>query len=147
MKHNHRKRHKPQSRKAAAASNPAWERIKDRFRRIDRGDVLRTGGWLIGLGALYALLNHFRFTFHWVLCPVALGLLAVAYLILNGGSFDRHTQLTPDDLPSDWDRARKEKAVADFYARKAWAKRLLPPLIGVMLTLMFDLIYLNGVTL
>lgn len=152
MKHNakHRGHHgdkKNRTSPHAASANPAWERIKERFRRIDRGDILRTAGWLLLFSALYALLNHFRFTFHWVLYPVVLGLLAVAYLLLNGGSFDRHTTLTVDDLPDDWDRARKEKAVSDFNARKAWAKRLLPPLIGIMLTLMFDLIYLNVVTL
>ena len=147
MKHSHHKRKRRPAGKESASYNPAWERIKERFRKIDRGDVLRTGAWFLGLYALYTLLNHFRFTFHWILYPIFLGLLAVGYLILNGGSFDRNRILTPEDLPAEWDRERKEKAIFELNRRRAWAKRLLPPLIGVVLTLMFDLIYLNVVTL
>lgn len=143
----HKKRHRKPSPSPRTDSNPALARIKERIRRIDRQDVIQTALWLVGVFLFYTVCNHLRLTFHVILYPIALGALAVGYFLLNGGTFERNSELDPSRFPEDWDEERREKETARFYRNRALAKRLLPPLFAVITTLCIDLIYLNVVSL
>lgn len=140
----HRKSHK--AAKNTSYANPAWERVKARFRKIDRKELTATVLWFLSVFLFYTVCNFFEWTFHVVLYPLALGLLAGGYLLLNGGTFARDAEPDPDRFPASWDEERRKQACERFARNRKWARKLLPPLFAVMATLCIDLIYLNVVT-
>ncbi len=70
---------------------------------------------------------------------IALALLAMAYIAINRGSF---TVATEDMLPEDWSAEEKKNFIALQIERRKKSEFLLYLLIGIMLTLIFDTMYL-----
>ncbi len=128
------------------SSNPAWDRVKERFARIDRRDVLKTGLWFLLLFSLYTVCSYFELTLHVYAYPIALGVLGGAYVFLNGGTFDRHATIDEDRFSPDLTKEQKRKIIEGFARRQKLARSLLAPLFGVMMTLLIDLIYISVVT-
>ncbi len=145
MKHKKRRRPRHEQSKTDRSANPAWERVKDRFRRINRRTVMITLFWFLGAELFYTVCNYFTFTFHLYLYPIAFGVLALAYFILNGGRLGGQAEFNPSALPSSMTEEEKQKAENAFNLRRKWAKSLLPPLFAIITTLCIDLIYLNWV--
>lgn len=72
----------------------------------------------------------------------ALGVLFVAYYILNGFSFDKEER-TVDDLPEKWDDERKRKYLAGLGANREKAKKLIYFIFPLVLTMLIYYIEIN----
>ncbi len=88
---------------------------------------------IFGVYQLCVYLN-FRPIVH--IYAIAVCLLAIAFCVLNKGFSNR--KLTLNDLPKEWDDGKK----AAFLENRRRARYLLIPIIGILLTFAFDIIYL-----
>ncbi len=140
MKHKKRRNPRPERTKKTGAVNPAWERVKERFTRIDRREVLRTGLWFLGAFSVYTVCNFFRLILHVYLYPIVLAVIALVYLYLNGGTFDRRAVIDEEKLPKGIDEGEKARLIQAFYARRKKAKRLLAPMFALIATILIDYI-------
>ena len=144
----HKKRRKPRPERASGKQgNPAWEQIKDRFRRIDRSAVFACALWFFVLFGIYTVCNHYQLILHFYVYAIAAGIIALSYFVLCGGSFSGDVEFNKEALPKSMTDSEKDLAEEKFYKRREWAKRLIPPLFGIILTLGIDLVYLNVVLL
>lgn len=70
---------------------------------------------------------------------ITLALLAMAYIAINRGCF---TIATEDMLPEEWSLDEKRSFIAKQVERRKKSEFLLYLLLGIMLTLIFDTVYL-----
>ncbi len=102
--------------------------------------------WLVTflcVGAIFALYQicvalYFKYIIH--IYSVALFLCALGYGIINRGFFNR--KITAEQLPAEWDSERKKAFISDMEKRRKKAKLLLIPVIGILITFAYDIIYL-----
>lgn len=90
--------------------------------------------------AVYQLLITLRCG--WVM-PLYCGLLlilAIAYMVINRGNLGK--KLEYGDLPEDWDEEKKQALLAEQQRVRKRSKPILIPIIGILITLAFDIIYL-----
>ena len=90
---------------------------------------------------VYMVFVHYNMPFIIHTYAVALFVLSVAYVLLARGysckPFDESL------FPDDWDAARRAEYLLGDVRRKKIAKTLLLFIIPIMLTFMFDMIYIN----
>lgn len=65
---------------------------------------------------------------------------ALCFGMINRGFSNK--KVTHEDLPRDWDTERKNAFIADTDSRRRRAKIFLIPIIGILVTLAYDVIYL-----
>lgn len=100
---------------------------------------------LILLGLILVFFSFYRIAIYlywaWVLHAycIAIGVLALAYVLWNRGIF---TALTPADLPDAWSKEKKEAFLREQQKRKKQSSLLLYLLIPMMATVIFDMVYL-----
>lgn len=140
MKYKKRRNPRPEPKSKSRASNSLWAQIKETFKRVDRTAVRNTALWFLAAEAVYAVCNYFELTVHLYLYPILLGVTAVAYLVLNGGSFSKNVEFSPSPSKNEEENAKAEER---FHRNRAKARQLLPILFALALTLCIDMIYLN----
>lgn len=95
----------------------------------------------IVIGTIYVVCVIYRQAFIVHLYAILLLVLSVAYVVLARGY-----SIKPFDeslFPDDWDAERRRKYLEGDIKRKKIAKNLLIFIIPIMLTFMFDMIYIN----
>jgi len=141
-----KKKHKrnPRARGAGGESSlsAATAPLRHSLKQIAWKKVAITLLWLAILLLIYTVCNHFHLTPHVLLYPLAAGILAVCFFLLNGCSFST-APIDPDALPRELDAEAREALLARLNRRRETAKRLLPPLIGLVGTLLIDMLYLH----
>ena len=112
------------------------QQLKEEAKKINLKLWLITFISVLCIFGVYQLCVYFAFKPIVHIYAVAAGILAVCFFVFNKGLSNQ--KLTLDDLPSDWDEGRKEA----FLKSRRKAKLFLIPLIGILLTFAFDIIYL-----
>ena len=136
MKHYDRKSSEKAGREAA-------DQLKTACKRFNWRLALRVLVWTAAAIGVYQLCNALHLMIHAYLYPIAVGILAGAYVLLNGG-FSRREPLPEEDaLPADWDGARKAKYLEKLKKRRETAKKLLIPLFALMAAVFLDVIILS----
>ncbi len=97
--------------------------------------------WIVGAAGVYFLCNSFELSFHLYAYPIVIGVLAGAFVLLNGG-FSRELP-SESDLPEGWDPMKKREYLEKAKKNKETAKKLLYPLIGMLTAVLLDLLILN----
>ena len=98
---------------------------------------------LLGLTAVFFTCYQVAISFYWgwvlhAYC-IASGLLALAYVLWNRGLF---TIPSPDVLPNDWSEIKKETFIKEQERRKKQSSLLLYILTPLIVSVLFDMIYL-----
>lgn len=93
------------------------------------------------ISAVYMVFVHYNNPYIIHIYAVALLALSVAYVVLARGysckPFDESL------FPDDWDEKRRAEYLEGDVKRKKIAKKLLLIIIPIMLTFMFDMLYIN----
>lgn len=76
------------------------------------------------------------------LFAAALGVLFVCYYVLNGFSFD-NSERTADDLPDEWDDAKKKEYLKQLSENRKKAKKLIYYIMPMILTIAVYYIEIN----
>ncbi len=90
--------------------------------------------------SVYQVAVYFRFKYILHIYCILAGVLMILYFLTNRG-FSGH-KVTYESLPEDWDKERKDAFLNSIEARHRRAKKLLIPIIGILSTLAFDIVYL-----
>ena len=118
--------------------SPATETGK-RKKRIPKKKLLILFGSLIFFFSVYQIAIYFELIFILHTYCIAAGLLFVIYIIINRG------MLTPPDkntLPEDWSEEKKDSFVSEQIERRRKSSVLLYFLIPIILTVVYDMIYI-----
>lgn len=102
--------------------------------------------WLVTflcVAAIFALYQicvmlYFKYIIH--IYSAVLFLCALAYGIINRGFSNR--KITSEQLPAEWEAQRKADFISDMEKRRKKSKPLLIPIIGILVTFAYDIIYL-----
>lgn len=102
--------------------------------------------WLVTfllVAAIFALYQicvalYFKYIIH--IYSLVLFVCALCYGIINRGFSNK--KITAEDLPHDWEPERKKAFIADVERRRKKAKPLLIPVIGILVTFAYDIIFL-----
>lgn len=130
-------------RSSAQAGRDAANNLKAAWKRFNWKLALRVLAWTAASVGVYQLCNALQLMFHAYLYPIAVGILAGAYVLLNGG-FSRKQPLPEEDaLPADWDGEKKAKYLEKLKKRREIAKKLLIPLFALMAAVFLDVIILS----
>ncbi len=128
MKNKHRKRH--------ALPKDGKTKLK---RKIPRKKLLLLLTSLVVIFSIYQIAIYFYV--EWILhvyC-IAAGILAILYIAINRG------MLTVPDrevLPDDWSKEKKDTFIAEQAVRRKKSSVLLYILIPIILTVVYDMIYI-----
>ena len=90
--------------------------------------------------SVYQIAVYLRFGYILHIYCILAGVLMILYFFINRG-FSGH-KATYEDLPETWDSERKNAFLRDAEQRHRRAKKLLIPIIGILSTLAFDIVYL-----
>lgn len=96
--------------------------------------------WFVSLFAVYEVGVHYEFKPVIHIYCAALCILAIAFVAVNRGTSVKPP--LPDELPDEWDHIKKQEYIDAAKARAEKAKLLLYPFLSILLTLLFDWIYL-----
>ena len=91
--------------------------------------------------AVYQVAVHLGFVYIIHIYSIAAAGLAIAYFILNRGLSGHKVRI--EDLPEGWEPERKAAFIEKAQKRHGIAKKLLIPIIGIMLTFAYDIVYLT----
>ncbi len=98
---------------------------------------------LLGITAvifiIYQVMIALEFTAAIHIYAIGLGLLAMAYIAINRGSF---RPLTYDDLSDELTKAEKDEIIAQQARRFERSRPILYVIIGIIFTLLFDTAYI-----
>lgn len=116
------------------------EILKAEAKKVNWGLIVLTLISICGIFTIYqaALRCEFEYIVH--IYGILAAVLALGFAVLNRG-FSRK-KLTVDELPENWDAQRKQSFMRKEEKRRKLAKYLLIPLVGIMISFAYDVVYL-----
>ena len=123
------------------AGKDAADHLKHTLKRFNWRLALRVLLWTAAAVGVYQLCSAFHLMLHAYLYPIAVGILAGAYVLLNGG-FSRD-EPTEANLPAEWDAEKKAAYLEKLKKRHRLAKKLLIPLFALTVAVLLDIIILS----
>ncbi len=127
---------KKKTRKKARPASPA---PKKRLSRIPKKKLLLLLLSLLVFFSIYQIAIHFRAGWILHVYCISAGALAIAYIAINRG------MLSPPDrdrLPDDWSEEKKETFLQEQLVRRRRSSVLLYFLIPIILSVVYDMIYI-----
>lgn len=97
--------------------------------------------WIIGAIAVYQFCNAQEWSVHLYAYPILVGVLGGAFVLLNSG-FSRELP-AKEDLPANLTGEEKDALLEKLGKRKELAKKLLYPLIALLIAVFADLVALE----
>lgn len=122
------------------SATKATSELKRSLKKVNWKLIGSVLGLTILFNVIYQTFLAFEQAFIMPLYAIVLAALFICYFICNGG-FSRNVP-TYDELPNDWDEEKKTTYIEGMTRRKKKAKIFLVFIIPLILTLMFDLVYL-----
>ena len=118
----------------------ATSNLKLALKKVNWKLFFSVTGLTILFTSVYQVCMHFEIAAVMWIYYIALILLAVMYVITNRG-FARKAP-TPEELPSDWDDAKKAAHIEKLTEQKKKAKIYLVFIIPLLFSFMFEVIYI-----
>jgi len=114
--------------------------LKRSLRKVNWKLIGAVAGLTVLFTAIYQICIALELAFIMPVYAVLLAVLFVCYFICNGGFSRKVAEY--DELPHEWDEAKKTAYIEGMTARKKKAKIFLVFIIPILLCLIFDLVYL-----